>query len=134
MSPPQIAIALAVFFTSALSCFFAKRVPDEMKDLEKPMRVIQALSGLTLLLMLSSIPWWLALVIAGALAIGWLPMAAAVGLMASMGSVALAAAAIPLGILAGARWVLDKREPLVYAVALAAFTLFFAGLKALGAF
>jgi len=131
--------ALAIIVVSALAAYFATRVQDEMQYLEKPLRVLQAVSGLALLAVL---PWWSALIITGALALGWLPMAGAIGFLAARSSslgtepalVGLAALTLALALLSGARWTLDKRAPLVYAGAVVAFTLVFSGLGVLGAF
>jgi hypothetical protein len=104
-------------------------VADERRYLEKPLRIIQATAGLALLAVL---PWWLALILAGALALGWLPLALALAALAASGSVTVTAIAIPLAILGGARWTFDGRQPLTLAAALTAFTLFLLGVAALG--
>lgn len=122
--------ALLITIAGAAGALFTSRVEDEMQALERPIRVLQAILGLALLLVL---PWWLALVIAGALALGWLPMAGALGLLAALGGIGVIALALPLALLAGARSTLDRQPILPFVVALLAFTFLFAALHAIGA-
>lgn len=124
-------LAALIVVTSVLACSLATRTRDEMQYLEKPLRVLQALSGLALLFVL---PWWLALVLAGALAIGGYPMAVAVSALAAVATGSITAVALPLAMLAGARWEVDTRDALQYAGLLLVATLIFAGLNTLGLF
>lgn len=103
-------LAALVVTVSALAAFLATKVDDELLYLEKPLRFLQAVSGLALLFVL---PWWGALIIAGALAFGGAFLLGGVGvlvvLVAWEGSAAgLAATSLVLGILAGGRWALDR--------------------------
>ena len=128
----SIILTLLVIIVSILAYLLARRVPDEMCYLEKTIRVLQALSGLALLFIL---PWWLALMLAGALALGGISMAAAIGVLAALSvDGATAAIALPLAILAGARWELDKQQALHYVGITIVFALVLLGIKALGAF
>ncbi len=128
----SIVLALLVITVSILAYLLARRVPDEMRYLEKTIRVLQALSGLALLFIL---PWWLALMLAGALTLGGISMAAAIGVLAALSvGGATAAIALPLAILAGARWELDKQKLLVLIGTATVFALVLLGIKALGAF
>jgi hypothetical protein len=71
----------------------------------------------------------------GALALGGIFMAAAIGVLAALSiNGPTAAIALPLAILAGARWELDKRKPLHYAGIVVCFALLLFGITALGAF
>ena len=104
----SIPLAILVLLVMMLAHWLARRVTDEMTYLEKPLRVLQAISGLTLLFVL---PWWLALLLTGALAVGGFAMAVAIGVLAALAgtSTTIAAIALPLAMFAGGRIERDTR-------------------------
>lgn len=130
-------VAAIILTLTILTSILARRVADEMTYLEKPLRVLQAFGGLALLFVL---PWWFALLITGGLALGWIPMAAAIGVLAAISagtsstSTQVAAIAFALAILSGARWTLDKRSPVAYAKAVVAFAAACIGIRFIGGF
>jgi hypothetical protein len=125
---PLIGVAYLAFLAGA-SAWCASRARDEWNLLTPVLRILQSLSGLTLLFSLSP---WLALILAGALAIGWLPLAVALGYVGGTGNPATLALATPLALLAGARWAYDGRAALHLAIAILATGLLVAGVASLG--
>lgn len=106
----SVVASFLVLVVTGLAGFLATRVEDEMQYLEKPLRAVQAISGLALLAVL---PWWGALIIAGALAFGGIFLLGGVAALAALAVTqgeGFAAVAVVLGILAGGRWALDRTE------------------------